>query len=79
MGGCAVSRRHINVCNRDMFSVVNMYPDHLSSVLCIPMIEGRSVTVMVSVSLMSVMSSALRDPPARTVVKLCTLGVFALR
>ena len=23
--GCAVSRRYINVCNSDVFSVVNMY------------------------------------------------------
>ena len=23
--GCAVSRRYINVCNSDMFSVVNVY------------------------------------------------------
>ena len=27
--GCAVSRRYINVCNCDMFSVVNVYLDHL--------------------------------------------------
>ena len=34
--GCAVSRRYINVCNCDMFSVVNVYLDHLKfSVVCI--------------------------------------------
>ena len=34
--GCAVSRRYINVCNYDMFSVVNVYLDHLKfSVVCI--------------------------------------------
>ena len=27
--GCAVSRRYIHVCKSDMFSVVNMYLDHL--------------------------------------------------
>ena len=27
--GCAVSRRYIDVCNCDMFSVVNVYYDHL--------------------------------------------------
>ena len=27
--GCTVSRRYINVCNCDVFSVVNMYLDHL--------------------------------------------------
>ena len=26
--GCADSRRYINVCNCDIFSVVNVYPDH---------------------------------------------------
>ena len=26
---CAVSRRYIHVCNCDMFSVVNVYLDHL--------------------------------------------------
>ena len=26
---CAVSRRYINVCNCDMFSVVNVFHDHL--------------------------------------------------
>ena len=33
---CAVSRRYINVCNWDMFSVVNVYLDHLRFyVVCI--------------------------------------------
>ena len=27
--GCAVSWRYIHVCNSDVFSVVNMYLDHL--------------------------------------------------
>ena len=34
--GCAVSRRFINVCYCDMYSVVNMYHDHLKfGVVCI--------------------------------------------
>ena len=34
--GCAVSRRYINVCNSDVFNVVNMYLDHLKfCVVCI--------------------------------------------
>ena len=37
--GCAVSRRYINVCNCDMFSVVNVYHDHLK--LCDVCINGR--------------------------------------
>ena len=39
MHGCAVSRRFINVCNCDMFSVVNVYLDHLK--LCVVCINGR--------------------------------------
>ena len=27
--GCAISRMYINVCNCDMFSVVDVYLDHL--------------------------------------------------
>ena len=37
--GCAVSRRYINVCNCDMFSVVNVYHDHL--MCCVVCINGR--------------------------------------
>ena len=36
--GCAVSRRYINVCNCDMFSVVNVYHDHLK--ICVVCIYG---------------------------------------
>ena len=39
MSGCAVSRRYINVCNCDMFSVVNVYLDHLR--FCVVCIDGR--------------------------------------
>ena len=51
-----------------------------SSVLCVLMVEGMSVVVNVILSLMSVMSPppALCNLSAHTVVKLCTLGVFAL-
>ena len=38
--GCAVSRRYINVCNSDVFSVVNMYFDHLK--FCVVCINGRT-------------------------------------
>ena len=37
--GCAVSRRYINVCNSDVFSVVNMYLDHLK--FCVECINSR--------------------------------------
>ena len=61
-----------------MFSVVNVYFDHLR--LCVLKVEGMSVVVNVMLSLMSVMSPppALCNLSARTVVKLCTFGVFAL-
>ena len=37
--GCGVTRRYINVCNCDMFSVVNVYNGHLK--LCGVCIDGR--------------------------------------
>ena len=37
--GCGVSRRYINVCNCDMFSVANVYLDHLK--FCGVCIDGR--------------------------------------
>ena len=37
--GCAVPRRYINVCNSDVFSVVNMYLDHLK--VCVVCFNGR--------------------------------------
>ena len=39
MHGCAVLRRYINVCNCDMFSVINVYLDHLK--FCVECINGR--------------------------------------
>ena len=47
--GCAVSRRYIDVCCCDMFSVVNVYLDHLK--LCVV-----CYVLSVMLSLMSVMS-----------------------
>ena len=51
-----------------------------SSVLCVLMVEGMSVVVNVMLSLINVMSPhpALCNLSVRTVVKLCTFGVFAL-
>ena len=37
--GCAVSRTHVNVCNSDMYSVVNVYLDHLK--FCVVCIHSR--------------------------------------
>ena len=38
--GCSVSRRYIDVCYCDMFSVVNVYLDHLK--FCVVCINSRS-------------------------------------
>ena len=37
--GCVVSRRYMNICNCYMFSVGNVYLDHLK--LCVVCINGR--------------------------------------
>ena len=37
--GCAVSRKYIDVCNCDVFSVVNVYLDHFK--VCVVCIYGR--------------------------------------
>ena len=37
--GCAASRRYIDVCWYDIFSVVNVYHDHLK--FCVVYINGR--------------------------------------
>ena len=55
--GCGVSRRYIDVCFCDMFSVVNVYLDYLN--LCVLMVEGMSLVVNVMLFLMSVMGVRL--------------------
>ena len=80
---CGVSRRYIDVCYCDMFSVVDVYIDHLKfCVVCInrSIVEDMSVVVNVMLSLMGVMSPppALCNLSMRTAVKLCILGVLAL-
>ena len=75
---CAVLRRYIDACKCDVFSVVNVYLDHLK--LCVLMADDMSVVVNVMLSLMSVMSPppVLCNLSVSTVVKLCTFGVFTL-
>ena len=72
----------LDVCYCDMFSVVNVYLDHLKfCVVCIKlMVDGMSVVVNVMLSLMSAMSPppALCNLSLRTVVKLCTFCVLTL-
>ena len=60
--GCAVSRRYIDVCNCDVFSVVNVYLDHFKfCVVCVFIVEGMWDVLNVMFSLMSVMG-----PPPTT-------------
>ena len=73
-------RRYINVCNCDMFSVFNVYHDHLK--FCVVCIDGRRY---VCCSECNVVSNECNETipclvqlSAHTVVKLCTLGLFAL-
>ena len=58
--------------------IVTVWGSVGSSVLCVLMVEDMSVVM--NVMLLSVMgpASALCDLSVRTVVKLCTLGVFVL-
>ena len=78
--GCAVWRRYINVCNCDLFSVVNVYLKHLK--FCVVCIDGRRYVCCSECNVVSnecnEPTSFLVQPSARTVVKLFTLDVFAL-
>ena len=75
--GCGVSRRYIDVCYCDMFSVGNVYLDHLK--LCAVCINSRRY---VCCSEYNVVSNEFNEPTSclsvRTAVKLCILGALAL-
>ena len=67
--GCTVSRRHINVCDIDVFSVGNMYHDHLRFyVVCI---DGR---MYICCSECNVVSNECDDPPSCLVQPIGTHG-----
>ena len=66
---CAVSTRYINVCNCDMFSVVNMYLDHLK--LCVVCIDGRRY---VCCSECNVVSNECNEPTSCLVQPIGTYG-----
>ena len=75
MRGCAVSRSYINVCNSHVFSVVNMYHDHLQ--FCVVCINGRRY---VCCNECYVVSDDCDEPTpdlCNLSERLCTLGVFA--
>ena len=88
MSGCAVSRRYIDVCYCYMFSVVNVYLDHLK--FCVVCINGQRYVCCGECYVVSnecdepTWVNTTNPPPAlynlslRTVVKLCTLGVLTL-
>ena len=75
--GCGVSRRYIDVCYCDMFSVVNVYLDHLK--FCVVCINSRRY---VCCGECDVVSNECGDPTSclsvRSAGKLCILGVWAL-
>ena len=74
--GCDVSRRYIDVCYCDMFSVVNVYLDHLK--FCVVCINSRRYVCCSECDVVSNLSPALCDLSVRTAVKLCMFGVLAL-
>ena len=69
VNGCTVPRRYIDVCNYDVFCVVNLYLDHLK--FCVVRINGQRYVCCSKYYVVS------NERDERTVVKLCTLGVFA--
>ena len=80
MRGCAVSRRYIDVCYCDMYSVVNVYLDYLKfCVVCINSLRyvccGECYVVS---NVCDEPTSPLCNLSLPTVVKLCTLGVMTL-
>ena len=80
MRGCGVSRRYIDVCYCDMFSVANVYLGHLK--FCVVCINSRRYVCCSECDVVSM--SVMSPPPAlcnlsvRTAVKLCIFGVLAL-
>ena len=68
--GCAVPRRYINVCNCEMFSVMNVYLDHLK--LCVLCINGGRY---VCCSECNVVSNECNEPVPCLVQPIGTHGV----
>ena len=67
--GCAVSGRYIHVCNCDIFSVVNVYHDHLK--FCVVCIAGRRY---VGCRGCNVVSNACNEPTSCLVQPIGTHG-----
>ena len=68
------------MCYCDMFSVVKVYLDHLK--FCVVCVSGRMYVCCSECNVVSDLwdepTPALCNLSVRTVVKLCTLDVFAL-
>ena len=73
--GCGVLRRYIAVCYCDMFSVVNVYLDHLK--FCVVCINSRRY-VCCSECDVSNECNESTSCLVRTAVKLCIFGILAL-
>ena len=79
--GCGVSRSYIDVCYCDMFSVVNVYLDHLK--FCVVCINSRRYVCCSECDVVSNECNVSPQPAlcnlsVHTAVKLCILGVLAL-
>ena len=68
---CAVSRRYTNVCNCDMFSVVDVYLDHLK--FCVVCINSRRY---VCCSECNVVYNECNEPASSLVQPIGTHGVM---
>ena len=67
MHRCAVSRRYIDVCYCDMFSVVNVYLEHLK--FYVVYINGRRYVSCSTIYLINVVSNECNEhnpPPCAT-------------
>ena len=64
-----VSRRYINVCNCDMFSIVNVYLDHLK--VCVVCIDGRRYVCCIECN---VVSNECNEPTSCPVQPIGTHG-----
>ena len=67
--GCSVSRGYIHVCNCDMFSIINMYLDHLK--FCVVCIDGQ---MYVCCSEYNVVSNECNEPTSFLVQPIDTHG-----
>ena len=78
--GCGVSRRYIDVCYCDMFSVVNVCPDHLK--FCVVCINSRRYVYCSECDVVSYEcnepTSCLVQPISTHCCEVMFLGVLAL-